>query len=64
MWEAPFHIPCLVAAATLVDAVTYRRIVLTVLEKFTSLWREEFVNREVNAVKQVARIVTAHKHPI
>ena len=58
------YILCLLTAATMVAAVTYRRIFLTILKKFASLGREEFVYRKVDAVEQFARVVTAHKHPI
>ena len=57
------YILCLLTAAALIAAVTYRRIVLTVLKKFTSLGREEFVNREINAVEQVARVVVGCTYP-
>ena len=43
------YILCLLTAAALIAAVAYRRIILTVLEKFASLEREEFIYQEVNA---------------
>ena len=58
------YILCLLTAATMVAAVTYRRIILTVLKKFASLGREEFVYRKIYAVEQVARIVIRCRYPI